>query len=244
MQLAHAQNTGGPGPNAASACLESVPEVQEVHEGISPEDQARADFYALIARLLWGAPDAALLRDLACADSLDSSMSDNPLDLAWEKLVLAAGVMDPDAVREEYDSLFVSIGTPPINPYASRYLTGFVNEKPLAELREELARLGLARAPGVGEFEDHLAALCETMRLLIAGAPGAARQPVARQRLFFDTHIAPWYERCLDDIRAAGGVNFYRRVADFTQAFLATEAQAFEMDELQEASREAARGGV
>ena len=243
MQFTHGQNIDARHPDAASACFDIVPE-EDAGSGISPEDQARADFYALIARLLWSAPDPALLRDLAGADSLDSEMTDNPLELAWEKLVLVAGVMDPEAVREEFDSLFVSIGTPRINPYASRYLTGFDNEKPRAEWRGELARLGLTRAPGVGEFEDHLAALCETMRLLIAGAPKAARQPVSRQRRFFDAHIAPWYERCLDDIRAAGSVNFYRQVADFTQAFLATEAQAFEMDELQEASREAARDGM
>lgn len=195
------------------------------------EDQARADLYALIARLLLAPPDAELLAALAGADSLASQQTDNPLDLAWEKLILTAGVMDIYAIRDEFDELFVSVGTPQINPYASVYLSGFMNEKPLAALRTELAQLGLARVAGVAELEDHLAALCETMRVLITGEQGGRRQPVQRQKLFFEKHIASWYARCLDDIRSANGANFYRQVADFARAFFSIEAEAFEMGE-------------
>jgi TorA maturation chaperone TorD len=198
---------------------------------LDPEDQARADLYALIARLLLAPPDADLLADLAGADSLHSLQTDNPLDLAWEKLILTAGIMNVYTVRDEFDALFTGIGTPLINPYASLYLTGFLNEQPLAELRAELARLGLARVPGVHEMEDHLAALCETMRLLITGGRSGRRQPVQRQKLFFEKHIAPWYARCLEDIRRAGGANFYRQLADFAQAFFAIESEAFEMED-------------
>lgn len=194
------------------------------------EDQGRADLYALLAGLLLAPPDEALLAALASADSLDSQQMDNPLEQAWENMILAAGVMDAYAVQEEFDTLFVSIGTPQLNPYSSLYLAGFMMEKPLAALRAELASLGLGRAHGSNELEDHIGALCETMRVMITGGPGIARQPLWRQKAFFDKHIASWHERCFNDMRAASGANFYRHVADFAQAFLSVEAQAFEME--------------
>jgi TorA maturation chaperone TorD len=198
---------------------------------LSQEDQARADFYALIARLLFAAPDEHLRASLAAADSLSSRQADNPLELAWEKLILTAGIMDVYALEDEFNELFISAGTPRFNPYASLYLTGFINEKPLAALRTELARLGLARVPGVSEMEDHLAALCETMRTLITGGPGGKRQSVHCQKLFFEKHIAPWASQFLDDMSAAAGANFYRQVADFAQAFFLIESQAFDIGE-------------
>lgn len=195
------------------------------------EDQARADLYALLSRLLLAAPDAALLEALAHADPILAEGGDPALEQAWEALGLASGVMDPDAVSGEFDALFVSIGTPPVNPYGSRYLSGYMNDAPLAALRADLARFGIGRVRGVGEFEDHLGALCETMRVLVAGAPGIRRQPVERQQAFFEAHIAPWYERCLADIAAAEGANYYRLVAGLAGAFLAIEAQAFVVGE-------------
>lgn len=195
-----------------------------------PEEQARADIYALLARLLYAAPDASLLASLAGAGPA-AGHANHPLDRAWERLALASGVMDPAAVTEEFNALFISVGNPQINPYGSLYLAGFLNEKPLARLRTDLARLGLARISPSGEMEDHLGALCETMRVLIAGTRGRDPQPVACQRQFFDTHIAPWYRRCLDDIRAAPEANYYRLVADLAQAFFEVEAGAFALDD-------------
>lgn len=194
---------------------------------LSGEDQARADLYALLARLLLAAPDAGLLDALSTADPIVSAGQEPALEQAWEALTLASGVMDPDAVHEEFDALFVSIGTPPVNPYGSRYLSGYMNDTPLAELRGDLARFGIRRMRGVGEFEDHLGALCETMRVLITGAPGIARQPVERQQAFFEARIAPWYARCVADIAGAEGANYYRLVARLAGAFLDIEAQAF-----------------
>ncbi|WP_229440548.1 molecular chaperone [Massilia sp. BSC265] len=199
------------------------------------EDQARADLYALLSRLLLAAPDGALLDALGHADPILSEGGDPGLEQAWEALTLASRVMDPDAVAEEFDTLFVSVGTPPVNPYGSRYLAGYMNDTPLAELRADLARFGIGRVRGVGEFEDHLGALCETMRVLIAGAPAQfgtiARQPLAQQQAFFEVHIAPWYERCLADIASAEGSNYYRLVARLAGAFLAIEAEAFVVGE-------------
>ena len=197
---------------------------------VEPEEQARADMYALLARMLHAAPDAPMLSSLAAADAIVAGQSGHPLDRAWERLVQAAGVMDEACVAEEFNALFISVGSPKINPYASLYMSGFINEKPLVALRDDLARLGLGRAPGQREMEDHLGALCEAMRLMIATGPGGAMQPITLQQQFFDTHIAPWFRRCLQDIRSAPEANFYRLVADFAQAFFEVEAEAFALD--------------
>jgi TorA maturation chaperone TorD len=197
---------------------------------LAQEEQARADFYALLARLWFSPPDAELLASLASADLFGSDSTDQPLDAAWEKLVLAAGIMEVDAIKEEFDALFISVGTPKINPYASLYLSGFLNEKPLVHLRAKLQQLGLTRMRSVGETEDHLAALCEIMRVMIAGAPGIQRHALGEQKLFFEKHIASWASRCLDDIRTAPEANFYRLLADFTQAFFSVDAEAFDME--------------
>ena len=196
-----------------------------------PDDQARADLYALLARLLLAPPDAALLAALANSTPIVAQGGDPALERCWEHLTLASRVMDASAVAAEFNRLFVSIGTPPVDPYGSRYLAGFINDTPLAELRADLARLGLRRARGVAEFEDHLGALCETMRVLIAGAPGIARASIEQQKVFFGRHIAPWCEGALDDIAGAEGSNYYRLVARLGAAFLALEAQAFALGE-------------
>lgn len=190
------------------------------------EDQARADFYALVARLLLAPPDAGLLAALAEAEPV-SAAGEFALEDAWLRLTQAASVIDAGAAADEFSLLFLSMGTPLINPFGSFYLTGHLNDVPLVQLRHDLARLRLARAPGVGESEDHLAALCETMRVLIQGAPGVPRQPLLVQKQFFEDHLRPWYAACLADIAGAEGANFYRVVAAVADAFLSIEAQAF-----------------
>lgn len=197
----------------------------------SPDDQARADLYALLARLLLAPPDAPLLEAIANSTPIVAQGGDPALERCWEYLTLASSVMDASAVAAEFNSLFISIGTPPVDPYGSRYVAGFINDTPLAELRADLARLGLRRGPGVAEFEDHLGALCETMRVLIAGAPGIARASITQQKWFFDRHILPWCDRALDDIAGAEGTNYYRLVARLGAAFLALEAEAFPLGE-------------
>jgi TorA maturation chaperone TorD len=199
---------------------------------LSDEDQARADFYALIARLLLAPPKADLLAALAAAEPIRAdglAEAGRALEDGWLKLTQAASVMDAEAVSEEFAALFFSTGNPLINPNGSFYVTGHLNDVPLAELRQDLARLRIARARGVGEFEDHLGALCETMRVLITGAPGIARQSLDEQQHLFTAHIQPWYAACLLDIAAAAPANFYRVVAAFAGAFLAVEALAFSM---------------
>jgi TorA maturation chaperone TorD len=213
-----------------SAPGSGTPPVMVAPPPLPQEEQARADLYALIARLLLAPPDAALLASLG--EAVDAGPADQPFDAAWRQLAAAARTTNAGAVREEFDALFVSVGVPKLNPFGSLYLAGFLHEKPLAALRADLARLGLARMPGVAETEDHLGALCETMRLLIAGVP---RQPLVVQQRFFEDHLAPWHARCLDELRSAEGANFYARVAALASAFLAIEAEAFEVVEASQA---------
>ena len=190
------------------------------------EDQSRADFYALVARLLLAPPDAGLLAALAGAEPV-SAAGEFALEDAWLRLTQAASVIDAEAAADEFSLLFLSMGTPLINPFGSFYLTGHLNDVPLVRLRHDLARLRLVRAPGVGESEDHLSALCETMRVLIQGAPGVPRQSLLVQKQFFEDHLRPWYAACLADVARAEGANFYRVVAAVADAFLSIEAQAF-----------------
>jgi len=193
---------------------------------LAAEDQARADFYALFAHLLLAPPGAALLGALAEAEPI-AAAGEFALEDAWLRLTQAASVVDAAVVADEFSAMFVSLGTPPLNPYGSFYLTGHLNDAPLAALRHDLARLRLARARGVGEFEDHLGALCETMRVLIQGASGIAPRGLGVQKTFFEAHVRPWYAACLADIAASPDANFYKVVAGVVDAFLSIEAQAF-----------------
>ena len=131
--------------------------------------------------------------------------------------------MDPDAARQEYWDLFVGTGKSEINLHASHWLTGFMMEKPLVQLREELQRLGLARRPESPLVEDHLAALCETMRLLIEGHDGRRPASVAEQKGFFERHLLAWVPDLCTALKQNELANFYRPVGEFTESFVAIE---------------------
>lgn len=202
---------------------------QQTEAVIPAEDQARADLYALLARLFFRPPDAPLLQALASADEMVGSSEEAPITTAWRRLQAAAAVIPAPAAREEFDALFIGVGRAPILPYASYYLTGALMEKPLARLRADLAGLGLARIAGVGEPEDHLASLAEVMRFLVAGDGSTPPAVLVEQKRFFLRHIQPWYERLATDIQTNEQANLYKPVADLMQAFFAIETEAFEM---------------
>lgn len=196
---------------------------------LAAEDLARASLYALLARLLHDAPDAALLQAIASADEIVASAAGTPLASAWQGLQAASTVTEAEAVAEEYAQLFIGLGQGEVMPYLSWHLTGFLMEEPLARLRDDLAELGLTRAAGVGEPEDHMAALCEVMCLLVAGDADSAAQPVAQQRIFFQRHLRPWYAKFAAQCEAAASANYYRAVARLLRAYMDVEAQAFDM---------------
>ncbi len=193
---------------------------------VSDEDRARADHYALVARLFVAAPDERLLTALADTGRVLGT-SDSPFSRAWAALGEAARMHTASAVRDEYDALFLGIGRPDVMLYGSFYLAGFLMEEPLARLREDLAALGLARRQGVGEPEDHVAALAEVMRHLVLTGPDA--EGLARQRAFFAQHLQPWYGRLADALAAAPQADFYRRAGELARAFFDIESEAFEM---------------
>ncbi|MDX9886393.1 molecular chaperone [Thauera sp.] len=194
----------------------------------SDEDRARAEHYALIARLFHATPDAALLGVLAqVGQTLGGSEGDLPR--AWAALGAAAQAMPLTTVADEFDALFVSVGKPEVMTNASWYLTGFLQEEPLAELRDDLAALGLGRRPGVTETEDHIAALAEVMRHLVLTGPDDAG--LARQQRFFGRHIAPWYAQFAGALGAVPKADFYAKVAALLAAFMDIERQAFDMME-------------
>lgn len=188
-------------------------------------DLARADAYALLAHLLFAPPQASVLsslREMGQADPADA------MGQAWNALCAVTG--DAETIAEEYAALFVSVGKPEVSLYASWYLTGFLMEKPLALLRDDLQRLGLARQEGQQDPEDHMAGELEVMRHLIM------RGDAAWQQIFFQQHLQPWYGDFCAALAAAEASVFYRAVARFMQAFLDMERDYFRL--------QAADGGV
>jgi TorA maturation chaperone TorD len=138
--------------------------------------------------------------------------------------------MDAEAAAQEYTDLFVGVGKSEVNLHASHWLAGAMMEKPLVQLRSDLARLGFARRPEVTMVEDHLSALCETMRLLVAGHEDRAPVPIAVQRAFFERHIASWVFACCTAMRVCTIANYYNCVAEFTEQYMALDRDALAMD--------------
>lgn len=190
-----------------------------------PEDLARADMYALIAALFYGPPSADLLAAIASAPTL-AGEGEAALPPAWAELKEAAAGADPGRLREEFDDAFISIGEAPVLLYGSHYLTGYLHEKPLADLRAALARLGLGRKEEVHEPEDHISAVCDVMRhLILDGEEGSGAQ-----RDFFARFIQPWYGKLGDRLEAAPGLTFYRSAGRLMRAFLDVETAAFDIE--------------
>ena len=203
---------------------------------LESEDQARADFYALLARLFSDAADAGLLAAIGKAEPLAPAMATDvdhdaarDLPTAWDVLRAASAVMDPEAASAEYQDLFIGVGRSEVSLYASHYL-GPQSGRPLAEIRAALAELGLVRRPECSEFEDHLAVLLETMRMLVAGDSERGPAEITRQRAFFQAHVTPWAFDCCTAIAQSPVANYYRRVAQFASCFLALERDSLAMD--------------
>ncbi|MGH8630039.1 MAG: TorD/DmsD family molecular chaperone [Burkholderiales bacterium] len=186
---------------------------------IPPEEAARANFYALLARLFYAPPDAPLLKAIA-TETMEGDLAG-----PWSDLAKAAAQADPEAVREEYETAFIGTGKAPVTLYTSAYTIRYSSEVPLAALRGELAALGLARRAEAREPEDHIAALCDTMRHLVA----EQKNDLDAQRRFFSRWIAPAVEPLCSAIERSDKTAFYKPVARFAKSFLLLEQAAFEM---------------
>ena len=197
----------------------------------SPPDDgdeiARAEVYGLLAALFLAPPTPELYAGLRVAVT-QAPAAGAFLESNWGALVAATRRLPLAAINDEYALLFQGIGKPEVFLFGSWFIAGHLNEKPLVDLRHDLAALGLERPAGVLQTEDHIAGLCEVMRYLIAGDDAGASH-LAAQRRFFERHLRPWNEALWDAISAHPAADFYAAVAGFGRDFFAVEAQGFDL---------------
>jgi TorA maturation chaperone TorD len=191
------------------------------------EETARAEVYGLLAALFYSAPTPALLDNLRAAVT-EAPAAGALLEASWGEVVAAARALSVEELADEYDALFGGVGKPEVYLFGSHYMSGFLNEKPLAALRGDLAALGLDRDDDMPETEDHFAYVCEVMRYLIAGEDVEVAN-LTRQREFFTRHVQPWALLMCDAISAHPKSHFYKSLASFSYTFVSVESQGFDM---------------
>lgn len=193
------------------------------------EELARAELYGLLSRLWLAPPDAELLQSFKTAVT-EAPEAGGHLEAPWMVLVAALRGTTVEAAAEEHNALFHGVGRPEVFAFGSYHLSGFLNEKPLAALREDLKALGLTRDSSSLETEDHVAYVFEVMRFLIAGDDAAVCN-LEQQRRFFRAHLQPWVAQLCINVAAHPRAVAYRALADMTAAFMLVETQAFDMVE-------------
>jgi TorA maturation chaperone TorD len=179
-------------------------------------ERARALLYRLLAHALAQPPDEALLDVMATLDGDEGALGEALRDVAAQASIAAAA-----AARMEYDALFIGVARGELLPYASFYLTGFLHERPLARLRAELDQLGLARADGRSDPEDHAATICDVMATLIETGSDA-------QAGFFTRHVAPWMTGFFTDLERAPSARFYRSIGVLGRLLVDIDRQGFD----------------
>jgi TorA maturation chaperone TorD len=192
------------------------------------EETARAELYGLLAMLYLAPPGPEVWQALQLAVT-EAPAPGAFLEEPWQQLVGQSRSLSLAQVKAEHDALFGGVGKPDIDLFGSFYQVGFLNERPLVELRDDLAELGLARNPDTSPAtEDHIAYLLEVMRYLIAGDDVEVCN-LTRQQQFFARHLSPWVDSLCEAIEGHPKAAFYRSVAVMTRAFVAVERQAFDM---------------
>jgi TorA maturation chaperone TorD len=191
------------------------------------EETARAEVYGLLAALLYAPPTPELLAQLRVAVT-QAPQEGGLLETSWRELVGVAREMTDEQIAKEHEQLFGGVGKLEVYLYGSYYLTGFMNEKPVARLRDDLAKLGLERDETMSETEDHFAYCCEVMRFLIAGDDVSVSN-LTNQKSFFGDHIHPWALQMCDALAAHHRAKLYAKLAAFTSAFLEVEQQGFDL---------------
>ena len=206
------------GPVAEKLAVEPV----AVMDSIAEEQHYRSSMYKTLAGLLTAAPDNDVLQQVSVFSAVEQDVDD--MSLAMSTLGLAAQASDAASVDDEFHALFIGLGRGELMPYASWYLTGFLMEKPLSSLRDDLAVLGFARSDKVHEPEDHIAALCEVMAMMID-----EKFSLQQQGDFFSKHMSNWPDHFFTDLSQADAAVFYRSVGRLGQAFCAFEKQYLTM---------------
>jgi TorA maturation chaperone TorD len=207
--------------DSVGVCLDACTNLKDTE--IDQEQHYRASAYALIAALLRTTPDQEMLDRLGGLSQQESPEGDDLL-LAMSTLALSAKLHTPSSIDEEFHNLFIGLGKGEVVPYGSWYVTGFLMEKPLSDLRDDLARLGFERNESVVEPEDHAAALCEVLSLMIAEGT-----EFSVQNNFFQTHMTNWMSNFFADLSDAKSAIFYKAVGRFGAAFIALENEYFSM---------------
>jgi len=191
---------------------------------IDEEDQLRADMYSFLASLLRAEPSADLVKQLTLLKS-----DNTPIGNAIKILAKLALSLDIHTIRDEYVRIFIGVGRGEILPFASYYLTGFLKDKPLAKLRNDMKEIGIEMSADVKEPEDHIASLFDIMSGLILGKFDR-KFSIVQQRDFFNKHLAPWVELLMRDIEASKIAVFYAPVGTLGREFIEIERSSFKMD--------------
>lgn len=207
----------------------SVPAPSHWDEPVADEyQQYRAGAYRLLASLLRSSPDQFMLDHVKSLGEIENG--NDELSVALQMLGLAAQHCEVETIDDEFHALFIGLGRGELVPYGSWYLTGFLMEKPLATLRDDLSRMGFERNEETSEPEDHFAALAEVMSLIIdEGAQDPATAGIGVQQQFFETHIGPWAGKFFEDMANASSAVFYRSVGRLGSAFIDFEQQFLTM---------------
>jgi TorA maturation chaperone TorD len=201
-----------------------VPEsVAAPANNVAPEDRGRAILYSFLAKVLYAAPK----QDITETANYFAS-DDSDLGRAFNDFLSAFRESDQDVLGREYHDLFIGVGRGELLPFGSYYLTGFLNEKPLADLRADLNELGFERAMGVSEPEDHIATLCDVMGQLVIGS-GEGEFTLYDQDKFFAAHLKPWAGKFFADLQSAKKADLYRTIGRIGQVFMAIEEDGFSM---------------
>ena len=190
---------------------------------VAEEDALRADLYDFLAALLANPPESALLKQAAAL-----SGDETPIGRGVTALSAISKAISAPSAKMEFEALFIGLGRGELMPYGSYYMTGFLNEKPLATLRNDMARLGIERSPNVYEPEDNVASLCEMMAGLIRGRFFAAAS-LSEQQRFFNTHLGPWAGHFFSDLEGAKNSVLYAPVGAIGKAFMEVEREGFRM---------------
>ena len=190
---------------------------------VSEEDALRADLYDFLGAMLASPPSPELLKKAAALTG-----DDTEIGRGVRALAAIAKASDSATVRQEFEALFIGLGRGELMPYASYYLTGFLNEKPLATLRNDMARLGIQRAPNVYEPEDNIASLCEMMAGMIRGRFFGAAS-LGAQKQFFGAHLGAWAGHFFSDLEGAKNSVLYAPIGAIGRAFIEIEKEGFRM---------------
>lgn len=192
------------------------------------EETARAELYGLMAELFYAPARPEMLAQLRVAPT-EAPAAGGFLEEPWRQLVGVTRDMDDLSIQREHDALFGGVGKPEVYLYASHFLSGFLNEKPLAQLRTDLAALGLTRdATTMSETEDHVSYVFEVMRFLVAGDDVAVSN-LTQQAKFFGSHVQTWLPAFCDAVQANPRARFFRALAELARSFVSVESQGFDM---------------